>query len=116
MKTTPGGDLSPQGRLSRVSTQKYSALVFLAPGSSGLPPSGGPVLLLVHRGPLVHRDDTFRSGRVVAQSAMRPVVVVLDTPLLDQDFGLTQAVKQFTAQEFLAKAGVEAFAVSVFPR
>ena len=33
----------------------------------GVPPLGGPVLLLVHRGPLVHRNDAFRCRRTIAQ-------------------------------------------------
>lgn len=36
-----------------------------------MPPWGGPVYLLAHRGPLVHRNDDFRRGRLVAQSAVR---------------------------------------------
>jgi hypothetical protein len=42
--------------------------------------------------------------------------VVVFPPFFDQYFRLTQAVEDFTIQELIPEPGVEALAVSVFPR
>ena len=45
---------------------------------------------------------------------MLPVVEL--PPLLDQDFGFSQAQKNLTVQAFIAKAVVETLDVAVLPR
>ena len=47
---------------------------------------------------------------------MRTFCVVVFPPLLDQDLCLAQGVEYFTVEQFIAEPGIEAFAVSVFPR
>jgi hypothetical protein len=51
----------------------------------GVPPSGGPVWMLMHGRPLVYRHNAFWRGRTVAQRAMRFDCVVVIPPTLDQD-------------------------------
>ena len=70
--------------------------------------------MLVHRGPLVHWYDAFRRGWTVPQSAVRPDRVVVNTPLLDQDFGFAKAVEDFAIEQLVADPGIEALAVT-FP-
>jgi hypothetical protein len=41
--------------------------------------------------------------------------VVVFSPFFDQDLCLPQAVEDFAVQEFIAKPGIEAFAVAVLP-
>jgi hypothetical protein len=40
----------------------------------------------------------------------------MDTPLLNQDASLIEAVEQFAIQELVAKLAVEAFTVTILPR
>ena len=47
---------------------------------------------------------------------MRPDGVVVDTPLLDQDLGLTQAAEQFAIEQLVPEPSIEAFDVAVLPR
>jgi len=49
----------------------------------GVPPSGGPALMLMHGRPLVYRHHAFWRGRTVAQRAMRSDCVVVMPPTLD---------------------------------
>jgi hypothetical protein len=37
-------------------------------------------------------------------------------PLFDQDLRFFQAVEDFAVQQFIPEAGIEAFAIAVFPR
>ena len=72
--------------------------------------------MLVHGRPLVYRDDAFGRRWTVSQSAVRSDSVVVSAPPLDQDLGLTQAVKDLTVQKFVPEPGIEALAVAVLPR
>jgi hypothetical protein len=54
----------------------------------GRPPLSGPVWMLVHDRPGCHRDDGFRNWWAVAQSAMRPLGVVVFPPFFDDDLRL----------------------------
>ena len=56
----------------------------------GVPPSGGPVWMLIHGQPLVYRDDAFWRWRAVTQSAVWPDGIVVATPPFNQDLGLVQ--------------------------
>ena len=51
-----------------------------------------------------------------AQAAVWMFPVVELPPLLDQDFGFSQAQKNLTVQAFIAKAVVETLDVAVLPR
>ena len=70
----------------------------------------------MHRGPLVHGNDAFWRGWAVAQCAVRPDRIVVDTPFLDQDLGLPQAVEDFAVEQLVSEPGIEAFTISVLPR
>mgnify|MGYP000109005245 CR=1 FL=1 len=72
--------------------------------------------LRLHGLPLVYRDECFGRRWTVSQSAVRSDSVVVMTPSLDQDLGLTQAVKDLTVRKFVPEPGIEALAVAVFPR
>ena len=72
--------------------------------------------MLVHDRPLVHLDDGFRGRWAVAQSTVWSFGVVVFPPFLDQDLCFAHAVKDFAVQKFIPEPGIEAFAVSVFPR
>ena len=84
-------------------------------GDFGLPPSSGPVELLVHGRSLVHWDEAFRSRRPVSQRTVRADGVVVSAPLLDQDQGLAKREEDLAVAELVAEPGVERLAVSVFP-
>jgi hypothetical protein len=51
----------------------------------------------------------------VAQRGVRAQGVVVLAPTLDDDPSLSKAVEQLTVQELIAKLGVEALAIAVFP-
>ena len=70
----------------------------------------------MHDRPWVHRDDGFRGRWAVAQSTVGSFGIVVFPPLFDQDLRLTQAVEDLAVEQFIAEPGVEALAVSVFPR
>ena len=53
---------------------------------------------------------------MVAQGASWPDSVVVDALLLDQDFGLPQALEEYAVKPFIPEPDVEAFAAAVFPR
>ena len=72
----------------------------------GLPPSSGPVELLVHGRPLVHWDEAFRRWRPVSQRTVRPDGVVVSAPLLDQDPGLAEREEDLAVEELVAESGV----------
>jgi hypothetical protein len=44
---------------------------------------------------MVQRDDGFRRGCFVSEGAVRSDRILVDTPLLDDDFGLRQRVEDF---------------------
>ena len=71
--------------------------------------------MLVHGRSQVYRDDAFGCRWTVSQSAVRSDSVVVAPPFLDQDLGLAQRVEDLTVQKFVPEAGIEAFAVAVFP-
>ena len=72
--------------------------------------------MLVHRRPLIHRNDAFWRGWAIAQCAVGPDSVVVNAPLLDEDLSLAQAVEQLAVEQLAPEPGVEAFAISVLPR
>ena len=43
------------------------------------------------------------------------LAVIVLSPLFDDDFGLLQAVEDFTVEQLIPEAGVEALAVAVLP-
>ena len=57
-----------------------------------------------------------RLGGEVVQCAVGSVGVVFGAPVLGEDLGFEQTTEGLGGQEFVAKASVEGFAVSVFPR
>ena len=63
-----------------------------------------------------HWDDGFGSRWAVAQCTVRSLGVVVFPPLLDQDLSLTQAVEDFTVEQFIPHPPIEAFAISVLPK
>lgn len=71
--------------------------------------------MLVHGGPLVYRHHAFRRGGTVTQGAVRPDGVVMVPPALDQDLRLAEGVEDLAFEQFVTEAGVEAFAVAIFP-
>lgn len=81
----------------------------------GMPPSGGPVRLLVHRWALVHRNGAFWRGRAISQGSVWPDRVEVNSPPLDNDPGLAQGVEQLTVHKYILEAGVEAFTGAVLP-
>jgi len=65
---------------------------------------------------LVHLDYGFWRRRAIAQSTVWSFGVVVFPPFFDQDLRFTQAVEDLAIQELISEPGIEAFAVSVFPR
>ena len=51
-----------------------------------------------------------------SQSNVGSLGVVVGPPLFDQDLGLWEGVEDLAVEQFVPHAGVEALAVSVFPR
>ena len=47
---------------------------------------------------------------------MGPDGVVVAAPFLDQDMGFAQRAEEFTVEEFIAEAGIEALTVAILPR
>jgi hypothetical protein len=47
---------------------------------------------------------------------MRPDLIVVPSPLLDEHLGLVQRRELFSRQQLVAQLGVEALAVAVLPR
>jgi hypothetical protein len=47
---------------------------------------------------------------------MRALGVVVFPPVFDDDLGFAKRVEDLAIQQFVPEAGVEAFAVSVFPK
>ena len=72
--------------------------------------------MLMHGRSLVYRYEAFGRWWTVSQCAVRPDRIVVATPFLDEDLGLTQAVEGLTIQKFVSEPCVEALAVAVFPR
>ena len=62
----------------------------------------------MHDWPLVHLDDGFGGRWAVAQSTVGSFGVVVFPPFFDQDLCLAQAVEDFTIQELVLEAGIEA--------
>ena len=71
--------------------------------------------MLVHGGPLGHRDDGFRGGRAVAQSTVWSDGVVVASLLFDDDLSRLQSVEDLPIKQFVPEAGIEGLAVSVLP-
>src|SRR5258708_29603771 len=55
-------------------------------------------------------------GGQVAQRAMRPALIILDSPLFDNDSGFQQRAKDFPVQTFIAQLVMEAFDEWLLPR
>ena len=71
--------------------------------------------MLVHDRFLVHRDDGFLSRWAVAQSTVWSLRVVVFSPFLDDDLRLFQGVEDLAIKQLVPEAGIEAFAVPIFP-
>jgi hypothetical protein len=56
--------------------------------TTGVPPSGGPVWMLMHGGPLVYGHHSFRRWWSIAQGALGPDSIAMAAPALDEDLGL----------------------------
>ena len=52
----------------------------------------------------------------VAQGAMRPALIILDSPLFDNDAGFQQRAKDFPIQTFIAQLVMEALDEGLLPR
>ncbi len=72
--------------------------------------------MLMHGGPRVHWHDCLRRWGTVSQGAVGPDGVVMAAPFLDQDLGFAQRAEEFTVEEFIAEAGIEALTVAILPR
>ena len=59
--------------------------------------------MLMHGRSLVHRYEAFGRWWTVSQCAVRPDRIVVATPFLDEDLGLTQAVEGLTIQKFVSE-------------
>ena len=46
---------------------------------------------------------------------MRPFCVVVMSPLFDDDFGLLEAIEDFSIEQFVPEFSVKALVVAVFP-
>ena len=57
--------------------------------------------MLMHGRPIVYWDDAFGCWWMVSQCAVRPDRIIVATPFLDEDLGLTQAVENLTIQKFV---------------
>ena len=82
----------------------------------GLPPSSGPLKMLVHGRPLVYRDNAFRRWWTVSQRAVRSDSIVVAAPSFDQNLSLPQRVEDLAVQQFVPESCVKALAVTVLPR
>jgi len=76
--------------------------------AAGMPQSGGPVWMLMHRS-LVHRHHAFWRGRT------RALCGQVVPPNLDQDPGFAQRAKDLAVKQLVAEAGIETHTVAVFP-
>jgi hypothetical protein len=72
--------------------------------------------LIVHEGPVIHRDNRFGSGRASAQRAVGCLGVVVAPPFFDDDPGLAERVEELPVEDVVTKAAAEALAVSVLRR
>ena len=59
---------------------------------------------------------TKLAGRLVVQARMRPHLVVVHAPVLDDDLRLDPIAKPFCRQSFVPELAVEAFVRAVLPR
>lgn len=79
--------------------------------------------MLAHRGvgcsggwcQQLREQHRLRCWRTIAKGAVGPEVVVLLTPVSDQDLRLKQGGKAFTVKEFVSELAVERLYVTVFP-
>jgi hypothetical protein len=63
------------------------------------------------------RRHTTRRRRVQPlQAAVRPTVVIVDSPLVENAPRLRQAQEQFSVEQLVAESSVEALHVAVLPR
>ena len=70
----------------------------------------------MHGWSLVYWHDAFWCRWMIIQGAVWSDCVVVAAPSFDQDLSLTQREEEDPVQQLAAEAGVEALAVSVFPR
>ena len=66
-------------------------------------------------GRIVQPGNESRRGQPL-EAAMRPSLVVVHPPLVENDPGLRQAQEQFPVEQLVAESAVEALHVAVFPR
>ena len=79
------------------------------------PQLSGPILMLVHDWPLVHRNDGLRRRWAIAQCTMGSLSVVVIPPSFDNNLGFPQRVEDFAIQQLFAHSPIEALAISVLP-
>ena len=54
-------------------------------------------------------------GRPISEGAVWPYRVVVFPPILYDDLGFCERVEDLPVEQFIAKSGIEALTVSVFP-
>src|SRR5215207_6051813 len=59
--------------------------------------------------------EHLRGGWSVAERGVRANAVVVSAPALDHDLRLLQRVEDLAIQQLVAKPGIEAFHIAVFP-
>ena len=62
------------------------------------------------------RHEHFRGGRLVADRGVRSDGIVVASPALDDDLGLSQRVEDLAVEQFVAQAGIKALDEAVLPR
>ena len=72
--------------------------------------------MLVHCRPLIQWNNGLGRRGLVAQCTVWAFCVVVISPILDDDLGFLERVKDFAVQKFVAHSSVEALAVAVLPR
>jgi hypothetical protein len=58
---------------------------------------------------------TSGTGGAVTQVPVRPTYVVMDAPLLDDDFRFLEAVDDLAIEAFIPELAVEGLAVAILP-
>jgi len=89
---------------------------FDATGDLEQPHLTGPICLLVHDRPVIHRDDGFGRWRAIAQCTVGAFCVVVFPPLFDQNLSFSKAVEDFAVEHLVSEPAIEAFTVTVLPR
>lgn len=72
--------------------------------------------MLVHGYPFMQMDEGFWCWGGVSKRAVGAFGVAMTPPSFNDDLGLFQRVEDFSVEQFVAQAGVEALDIAVFPR